>query len=151
MAVSSSASLGRNAAQRLVGEQTRRSPDKCGCELRSAKLAAGELARRLIDMRSDSYSFGCIEDVATRKSLPNHLELSPHGEGRRKQIVIRQIEQATSGQPWEGRRDVHTTVEVHRAAIRWKPTGGDLEQRRLAGAIAAEQHAELTRDRAKRR
>jgi hypothetical protein len=72
-----------------------------------------------------------------------HLELRADGEARRQQVVVGEKEDALARQDRESRMLQRTILEVHGTAVGLHQSAGNPQQRRLAGAVAPEQHADL--------
>jgi hypothetical protein len=112
----------------------------------SARRRSPPESRTLVEHRENTQALRGVVHVTAVEPAPDHVELAANGEGVREEVVIGQIEDAQKRQLSQRGTKMDMSVAVHRAAVGRDAPRGDLEQRRFAGAVATEHHAQLPGD-----
>jgi hypothetical protein len=84
-----------------------------------------------------------FDNVSAAELPANHLELMPHRECSRQQVVIWQIKQTSSGQLSKVHRKICVSRELNEATVWRNTTRRNLEKRRLPRAVSTQQNTQL--------
>ena len=144
-----------NAGDRLVEQQHARPAGERGRDLEQAPLAVGERVDRLVHhvgeakARQQRLAFGGDRGVAAERPPPSRARplVNRHRERERRQrrqrveelVDLERADDAAAHAPMRGERRDVVAVERDRPRGRLEHAGEQVDQRRLAGAVRADQ------------